>query len=157
VISLAWDPEPGKISGIPVPKPFQIRHMQVQDLEGIFEIDSNSFSPLWQNASDSIHLAFQQAVYASVVEANGVLLGYQISTQTPYGAHLGRLATNPNHQNKGIGYALLHDLVKHLSSKNIQRISVNTQDNNLVSRSLYKKAGFKETNEAFPVFLHQFD
>jgi ribosomal protein S18 acetylase RimI-like enzyme len=157
VISLAWDPEPGKIPSLPAPKRFNIRRMQNQDLEAVFDIDSHSFSPLWQNATDSIHLAYQQAIYASVVEENGTLLGYQISTQTPYGAHLGRLATNPMHQKKGVGYALLHDLVSHLSNQNIQRISVNTQDNNLVSQNLYHKVGFKETNEAFPVFLFKFD
>lgn len=157
IVSLAWDPEPEKLSKLPTPKPFHIRQMTEADLDTIFDIDSTSFSPLWQNASDSIHLAFQQAVYASVVMDGEALLGYQITTQTPYGAHLGRLATNKQYQNRGVGYALVHDLVSRLSSQKIPRISVNTQDNNQVSQGLYHKAGFVETNEAYPVFLFPVD
>jgi ribosomal protein S18 acetylase RimI-like enzyme len=157
IIALAWDPEPGKISQLPLPKPFAIRRMTTQDLPAVFEIDSHAFSPLWQNAVDSIELAFQQAVYASVIEEEGAILGYQITTKTPYGAHLGRLAASTQHQNKGIGYALVHNLVSILDSQQIPRISVNTQDHNKISRQLYKKAGFVETNEAYPVFLFKFD
>ena len=131
--------------------------MTPEDLPEVYKIDAASFTPLWQNAVDSINLAYQQALYATVIEEDQNILGYQISSPTPYGAHLGRLATSKEHQNIGIGYALLHDLLTKLSQQKITRISVNTQENNQISRRLYKKAGFIETNEAYPVYLYLID
>lgn len=157
VIALAWDYAPGRIDTLPPPKRFNIRRMTNHDLDQVHEVDSHSFGQLWRNASDSIRLAFQQALYATVIEDEENILGYQITTNTPYGAHLGRLATSQHFQNKGIGYALLHDLVKQLSTQRIPRISVNTQDHNTVSRNLYRKVGFFETDEAYPIFQYSFD
>ena len=157
VISLAWDPQPGKIAGLPKPQSYQIRKMVSDDLPAVYEIDSQSFNPLWQNATDSIRLAFQQAIYASVIVEDEEILSYQITTQTPYGAHLGRLATRKNQQGRGIGYSIMHDLVSQLNDLGVGRISVNTQDNNQTSRRLYHKVGFMETNEAYPVFIFKFD
>ena len=156
VITMAWDPAPDKVSKLPKANPIEIRRMTKQDIQSVSEIDNASFSPLWRNGNDSIELAFKQSINAAVAEEAGQITGYQITTHTPYGAHLGRLAVRPGHQNKGIGFSLLRNLVSELSSQNIQRISVNTQGNNEKSIGLYKKAGFIETKEAYPVFLYKF-
>jgi ribosomal protein S18 acetylase RimI-like enzyme len=55
-------------------------------------------------------------------------------------------------QGKGLARALVEDLLVFARSKNSQRVTVNTQDNNQPSLGLYKKLGFKPTGERFPVF-----
>ena len=154
VIVFAWD---NITTNLPAAKPINIRQMREDELAVIQEIDENAFGPIWRNSLDSITLAFNKAILATVAEDQSGLLGYQISTPSPYGAHLARLAVRPNVQHQGVGYALTRHLQDTLGeSQQPTRISVNTQDYNLASIALYKKAGFTQTDESYPVFLYDF-
>ncbi|MEJ5226157.1 MAG: GNAT family N-acetyltransferase, partial [Anaerolineales bacterium] len=84
-------------------------------------------------------------------------VGYQISTFGPFGAHLARLAVHPNAQQRGVGRALLADLIDKVSAHGLQRITVNTQGKNLVSQALYRKMGFVPSGESYPVFTWRLD
>jgi len=87
-----------------------------------------------------------------VAEDDGQLLGYQISTATTMGGHLARLAVHPAAQGGGIGYALVHDMLSQFTRRGARQVTVNTQQDNLVSLALYQKAGFKRTGEEYPVY-----
>ncbi len=153
VISLAWDKQ-----GIVENKdaPVNIREMNHDDLPQVLNVDSAAFDPLWQNSYSLLELAFESACIASVAVEDAEIIGYQISNPTQYGVHLGRLAVHPKAQQKGVGTALIRNLQSTFSKSYSGRISVNTQDTNKRSLFLYNKAGFKETNEAFPVFQYTF-
>jgi hypothetical protein len=69
-----------------------IRKMLQYDLPAVAEVDAAAFEPLWQNSLASLERAYPQAVLATVAEADGQIIGYQISTRNPLGAHLARLA-----------------------------------------------------------------
>jgi ribosomal-protein-alanine N-acetyltransferase len=133
-----------------------IRPMAAADLKQVAKVDSAAFAAIWHNSLDSLQLAFRQAVIATVAEVDGNIVGYQISTPSPIGAHLARLAVLPNVQGQGIGYALVADLVRQFHSSAGKSISVNTQNDNLASLALYKKAGFIPTGETYPVYQLQF-
>jgi ribosomal protein S18 acetylase RimI-like enzyme len=136
----------------------RIRPMHTEDLPAIQSIDTEAFGPIWRNSLDSIELAFEQAAVATVAENNdGKLYGYQISTTSPFGAHLARLAVHPLAQRQGIGYALVRDLLAHYEAPPLRRVTVNTQSNNQRSLSLYQKAGFRQTEERFPVYQYHLD
>ncbi|MGD8458224.1 MAG: GNAT family N-acetyltransferase [Anaerolineales bacterium] len=153
VIVFAWD---NIHKDLPQPEPIKIRNIYEEELPIIQEIDEEAFGPIWRNSLDSIILAYKQARLATVAEDQSGLVGYQISTSTPYGAHLARLAVRPCAQEKGIGYALTRHLQDQLNGPKPLRISVNTQDNNNASIALYKKAGFQKINEVYPVFRYEF-
>ena len=132
-----------------------IRIMQKADLETVKKIDHASFEPLWRNSLDGIQHSFDQSAYATVAVLNGKVVGYQICTQSPFSAHLARLAVLPGNQRKGIGYALVYDLIEYFTANKIYQISVNTQNNNFSSLSLYEKIGFSRTDESFPVYIYK--
>ncbi|RPI25657.1 MAG: GNAT family N-acetyltransferase [Chloroflexota bacterium] len=129
-----------------------VRPMNFDDLPAVQELDSTAFGPLWRNSLESLELAFQQSALATVAENEEGLVGYQISTANPMGAHLARLAVQPHSQSRGIGYALLRDLLDQFVRRGALRVSVNTQENNSVSLALYEKAGFRPTGEVYPVY-----
>jgi ribosomal protein S18 acetylase RimI-like enzyme len=131
-----------------------IRLMNYDDLEFVHAVDAAAFSPLWQNSLPSLELAYRQAYIATVAESQDKLVGYQISTATPLGGHLARLAVLPEYQGQGIGRALLHDLLDQFKRRGAQRVTVNTQSDNLASLHLYQKSGFTLTGEEFPVYLY---
>jgi ribosomal protein S18 acetylase RimI-like enzyme len=91
---------------------------------------------------------------ASVVELDHQLIGYQISTSGPMGGHLARLAVLPAFQGKGIGSALVHEVLEKFEQVGAMRVTVNTQRDNLSSLSVYEKAGFRPTTEIYPVFQY---
>jgi ribosomal protein S18 acetylase RimI-like enzyme len=153
VIVFAWD---NIHRELPQPKSIKIRDIHKEELPIIQEIDEEAFGPIWRNSLDSLILAYKQAKLATVAEDQSGLLGYQISTPTPYGAHLARLAVRPHAQGQGIGYALTRHLQDRLNRPQPLRISVNTQDYNDSSIALYKKAGFHQVDEAYPFYRYEF-
>jgi ribosomal-protein-alanine N-acetyltransferase len=130
----------------------KVRKMTDADLPQVLETDNSAFDPLWHNSLDTIQLAYGQALFATVAENSHGIVGYQITTGHGPRAHLARLAVRPETQSRGIGRALLNDLFVKITRNGIGRLSVNTQNDNTASLSLYKKMGFNRTGEEYPVY-----
>jgi [ribosomal protein S18]-alanine N-acetyltransferase len=132
-----------------------LRSMLPYDLPAVAEVDMSAFELLWQNTLPILEGAYPQAVWPTVAEKEGQLVGYQLSTRNPLGVHLARLAVRPAMQGKGIGYALAADLIKKASQHGINHLTVNTQSDNSSSLTLYQRLGFHETGEKYEVYeLH---
>ena len=129
-----------------------IRPMVRDDLPQVVEVDFAAFDPLWHNSLEALTHAFKQASYASVIVDRSGLVGYQLSTGGAFGTHLARLAVRPDVQGRGLGAALVHDLIAHIPEERDPRITVNTQSDNGASHALYSGLGFRYTGERFPVF-----
>lgn len=153
VIMLAWD-------GVPfpdecVPKGFRLRLMTRNDLKQVVEVDHEAFASIWRHSFNELENAYQQAAFATVLETEERIIGYQISTMSPYGAHLARLAVLPQYQHQGLGKIMVIDLLKFYRDKGIMKVTVNTQSNNQASLALYQHLGFRLTPEKYPVFTFQ--
>jgi ribosomal-protein-alanine N-acetyltransferase len=150
IIMLEWKesdtPEKLPVDGV------KVRTMQAEDLPAVAELDANAFMPLWQNPLEALEKALPQATAASVAEDSRGLVGYQISTANPFGAHLARLAVRPDAQQRGLGSLIVTDLIQRLNRKGVARLTVNTQNDNHASLALYRKMGFVLTGEKFPVY-----
>ena len=142
------------IRSFSAPRGFRIRPMQEDDLPVVTKVDLEAFGWFWHNTLDSLKRARMQAVNATVAEDDTGIIGYQLSTGNPLGAHLARLAVRPEAQGRGVGTALVSDLIQSLGASQLSRLSVNTQSDNFTSLSLYKKLGFMHTGESFPVLVY---
>jgi ribosomal protein S18 acetylase RimI-like enzyme len=131
--------------------------MTFGDLPAVQALDAAAFDPIWQQSQEMLEAAFRQAAIATVAEGSDGLVGYQISTAGVGGGHLARLAIHPRAQRRGIGYALVHDLLTQFVRRGTLQVTVNTQDDNLASLALYKKAGFHPTGESYPIFQVHLD
>jgi len=130
----------------------EIRPMVPADLPLVADVDASAFEPLWRNSLDGLASAFEQAFYASVVVDASGLLAYQLSTGGQLGTHLARLAVLPSARGRGLGAALVHDLVSHIPGGRHPRLTVNTQADNMASLALYGRLGFRRSGEQFPVY-----
>ena len=152
VVVLSWRgdnwPRMSRLPGV------SIRLMRKTDLPEVERIDGTAFADIWRNSRPCLETAFNQSVIATVAEASGQLVGYQISSATAASGHLARLAVHPDYQGRGIGYALVSDVLEHFEGRGTFQITVNTQHHNLASLALYKKAGFRLTGEVYPVYEH---
>ena len=113
-----------------LPKGITLRTMDEADLPRVAGVDAEAFSPLWRNPLSMLKQAYGQAVIATVAETAEGIVGYQISTHSPFGAHLARLAVQPEMQRRGIASALIGNLINELLAKDISQLSVNTQSKN---------------------------
>ncbi|MFZ1041724.1 MAG: GNAT family N-acetyltransferase [Anaerolineales bacterium] len=152
IVLLEWNRQPFK--PFPAPAGVTLRPMILDDLPCVAEVDAAAFEPLWQNSLPALSKAFSQAIYPSVAQDESGLAGYQLSTGSPFGAHLARLAVRPEAQGRGIASALISDLMDCVCrDENLSHITVNTQSNNMASLALYEKIGFRRTGEQYPIYI----
>lgn len=133
-----------------------LRGMRPEDLDVIFDLDTRAFRSLWQNSRIELREALKQSSLATAFERDGKILGYQFSTASAWGGHLARLAVEPEYQGQGVGTALVTDLIRSLSRRGFHRVTVNTQGDNVMSHRLYRRLGFKETGDRYPVYEYMF-
>jgi ribosomal protein S18 acetylase RimI-like enzyme len=149
VIVLTWD-------GTPIAPPTNnkilVRIMVPEDLRTIQCIDNHAFGDIWKNSLEALELAYKQSSIASVAVNGDEIVGYQFSTLSAMGGHLARLAVEPEMQRKGIGYLLVHHVIKHFQNLGVSHVTVNTQQYNLASIALYSRAGFSLTGESYKVY-----
>lgn len=151
VVLLIWEHYP--LPPVPKEVPFIIRDMGTVDLPLIHQVDLEAFDPLWQNSKSSLESAWTKSVIATVAEAQGQIIGYQMSTSSSSGGHLARLAVLPEWQGCGVGTALIRQMLTRFHLWGSQRVTVNTQIDNIASLALYQKVGFRRTDECYPVYL----
>jgi ribosomal protein S18 acetylase RimI-like enzyme len=131
-----------------------ITPMQENELEQVGEVDQTAFEPIWRYSLSDLRSAYHNSAYAAVARFQERIVGYQISSATALSAHLARLAVSPELQGKKIGTFLANDMIQHFNEHGIATITVNTQSDNAASLRLYKRLGFMETGEKFPVLYY---
>ena len=154
IVMLEWH-DPAAFQPEPPPEGLTIKPLTPQNLPEAVEVDASAFTPLWHNSHAALQKALSQALFASVAQKDGRVVGYQISTPNQHGAHLARLAVRQEAQNQGVGKSLLGDLISRLRRRGLERLTVNTQGDNTASLALYQKAGFLLTGEQYPVYVMQ--
>lgn len=155
ILMFEWNDQP--FTPRPLPRGVRIRRMQASDLPSVTAVDAAAFEPLWCNSFEALQKAYSQAIHATIAETAEGLVGYQLSTENPLGAHLARLAVRPEAQGQGLGAALVSDLIDYTKKRGKIRITLNTQGNNQSSQKLYERLGFVRTGEQYPVFTEQLD
>lgn len=140
-----------------LPGDIRIRPMEDSDIQEAARVDREAFGAFWHNTVDSLQMARGQSLYSSVAEDDGGVIGYQISTGNPFGAHLARLGVQPEAQGRGVGSALVDDLIRRSGAVGSYRLSVNTQADNFASLRLYQKLGFARTGEYYPVLVRSLE
>ncbi|HZU86326.1 MAG TPA: GNAT family N-acetyltransferase, partial [Anaerolineaceae bacterium] len=131
IVILEWG---GRLPpALSLPASLRLRPMEIEDLDEVHEIDNLAFEPLWQNSQEEVLRSLVQSAYSTVAEVDHHIIGYQISTGSFFAAHLARLAIHPKYQHQSIGYLLVEDLQQHFLRMNVDRLTVNTQNNNAAS------------------------
>jgi ribosomal protein S18 acetylase RimI-like enzyme len=134
-----------------------LRPMQKSDIPLVTNIDNQAFEPIWRLSNEDLVRAFERSAYRTVIELDGIVIGYQMSGHNGFTAHLARLAVDPRYQRRRIGYRLVQNMLTHfINSHGSWGVTLNTQDNNHASLALYQRIGFKLTGEKFPVYVYPY-
>lgn len=128
--------------------------VQTDDLPRLAALEAEAFAPLWRHSVDGLRLGWQHARSFHVARLNGEVVGFQYSSDSerPQAAHLVRLTVSPRVQGRGIGSALMLAALDSYRRQGVRVVSLNTQTDNLASKHLYEKFGFKSVGHYLPVW-----
>ncbi|MDX1521484.1 MAG: GNAT family N-acetyltransferase [Anaerolineae bacterium] len=134
-----------------------IRVAHRRDLAAIQTLDALAFEDLWRKPTTYFGEALALAGSFTVAELEGQIVGYEWCEIHQKRAHLTRLAIHPDYQGRGIGAQLLHRAIVDALARNINLITLNTQETNRRSRALYKRFGFVPVPQRVPVLWKDLD
>ena len=117
-----------------------IRNMTPADLPAIETIEQRVFTEPWVMGSYAACL--RSGCYARVAEDAGTVAGYAVLHQLRGEAEIFTLAVAPEFQGKGIGTALLADLMSEANREGAFRVVLQVRSSNDHAIHIYKKAGF---------------
>lgn len=129
-----------------------IQPAYTEHMSQIVSVDHAAFPAPWQMSASDIYQARRQASHYMVALVNNRVVGFQISTRHRGVGHLARLAVLPAMQHKGVGTALVKDMIQRLQMHNVKAITVNTQHSNFQSQALYRHFDFRRNGLDFPVW-----
>ena len=127
----------------PPQPPLVIREVTAADFDAVADVDGMAFQSIWHHNRATLEAASRQAATFTLLEDGQDVLGYQLSTWHIDTGHLARLAIRPDRQGQGLGALLVGEMIRFFMTRNVQHITVNTQENNLASQRLYNRLGFQ--------------
>lgn len=125
----------------------RLRRARRADRVAALAVDGRAFPPFWRLDSAGLDEAISATPRARfrVAELDGRVIGYAVTGRAQTQGFLQRLATDPQHAGHGVGSALVVDALRWARRRHVQRVLVNTQDDNDRALALYRQLGFQMT------------
>ena len=120
--------------------------------EAILSACEPSFPPLWRISPQEFEIAVKTSNYGKVIQKGRSILGYLLADITGDNCHIQRIAVRSAYQGKGIGSALIRQMVIDAQKMGISNFSLNTNRNNATAIRFYKKINYRTQGEVFPVY-----
>jgi ribosomal protein S18 acetylase RimI-like enzyme len=133
-------------------RPPEIVRIDRDDAPLVQLIDRAAFDAPWQMPPDEIWNGLRISTYSTLVLLDGQPVGYQSTTTHGLNAHLARLAVLPAYQGRGLGAALLRDMLAWFRGRGVLGVTVNTQISNVQSLRLYERYHFHRNGYDLPVW-----
>lgn len=126
-----------------------LRAADVSDCDALAEIHANAFRRGWSNAEFEA-LLVQRGVHAVVAHSRRtfggpVPAGFILYRVVADEAEILSVAVAPGFRRRGIGRALMDEVLRHVYREGVTRIHLEVEDSNAAAIGLYKRAEFRES------------
>ena len=121
----------------------EIIAMNAKHVDSVWEIENTLISVPWNKDSIAKLTTTENAV-AKVAIIEGKVVGYYSFYQILDEADVNNIAVDSAWQNKGIGTALMSDMIEECKGRGIASITLEVGANNIVAQKLYEKLGFRQ-------------
>lgn len=129
---------------LPLPAPYTIRPMLVDDLEAVLIIDALSFpTPIKSHLLQYELNENQMARYYCLLEGEQ-LIGYDGFWLIGDEMHISTIAVHPHWRSKGLGELLLQQMLSMAQQSPITMVTLEVRESNQTAQSLYKKYQFQQ-------------
>lgn len=125
----------------------RLRRARRSDRADALAVDALAFPPFWRLDEAGLDEAIDATPRTRfrVAQLDGHTIGYAVTGRAMTQGFLQRLATDPRHMGRGVGSALVLDALRWARRRHVQRVLVNTQDDNDRALALYGQLGFQLT------------
>lgn len=120
----------------------QIELMNKSHIDGIMEIEKDSFAIPWSRASVEKELSNNLAIYVVAVE-NEKVMGYGGMWHVVNEGHITNIAVHKDYRRKGIGNIIVNKLIEIAEKKEMIGLTLEVRKSNVPALELYRKNGFK--------------
>lgn len=124
-----------------------IRAMRESDIPALLTIEQACFEDLWRYDAISFKDIVATHPYFVVAELDGQVVGYQFNALDGNYGYLVRIAVHPSVNSQGIGARLMAEAIRFFARERVQRIMLNTQEENVHAHRLYEWFGFERIEQ----------
>ena len=122
-----------------------IRRMTRADVRAVFEIELNTFSVPWPEASFHHEMDKNPAArYLVAEDETGAVAGYAGAWMIFEEAHITNIAVRKDCRGRGIGKALTRALIQYAANLGVQYMTLEVRAGNLTAQRMYKGLGFEK-------------
>lgn len=123
-------------------KPFTISKLLSSHLEGVAELERLCFAEPW--SQQSLALLLQNANLGVVaLNEDGAPIGYGGLLTVLDEGQITNIAVHPDHRSKGVGKAILKEIICESKKRGIRDLSLEVRQSNLPAKALYQSHGFE--------------
>ncbi len=131
-----------------------LRPVGGHDLNPLLALDHAAFEPPYQFTSGELVEFMVTSGYFTLAEVPELgLVGYACADVVGDTGQIIRLAVHPSVRKQGIGSALLNDALAYCQSNGVHRVTINTQESNDASLTLYEQFGFRRVGRRVPLLV----
>ena len=124
----------------------KIEKMTKEHLESVYIIETECFSHPWSKQSLQNELNNDTSLFWVATENNDVI-GYIGMSVVIDEGYIFNVAVSETHRKKGVGSALINELVTYGKKNNLCFITLEVRESNINAQSLYSKFGFIKVGE----------
>ena len=119
-----------------------LRDMLLTDLDKVLSIEQHVHAHPWTrgNFTDALNSGYVCRIFMR----EGEMLGYAVLMPAMDEAHLLNISIAAEHQRRGLGATLMHEIMNIARSLNMRRVILEVRPSNLAALGLYRHAGCAE-------------
>ena len=119
-----------------------LRRANERDLDALLALERECIAPPWSEGSMLYEVLNADAIFL-VAEDAEVLLGFAVLRESVDAAEVFRVAVTANARRRGIGAALLRELIRVAENDGMQRLFLEVRVSNEAAIALYEQFGFR--------------
>lgn len=119
-----------------------IEPMTEEDVDDVLAIERAVFSLPWSRRGFLVEVQDKKVAVARVARSAGRVVGYSVSWRVVDELHIGNIGVDPSQQGRGVGRALLEDLIDLAARESLLYATLEVRAGNARAIRLYERGGF---------------
>lgn len=127
----------------------RMRRLRPSMLDEAAEIDGRSFARTWSNDVSALAEIMSATPHhrSRSLHQNATMVAFSISGRADQTGYIQRLAVDPSMRRRGLARVLVHDALRWMQHRSVERAMVNTVSDNAAALALYRSVGFQSLEE----------
>lgn len=123
--------------------------------ETLLQFVEPAFPIAWRLSKINLSRAINSSNITYLAQINRQPVGYLLAFREENSVHISRIAVSPEMQNQGIGMTMMAQLLADYPKTPEITFSVNTYSQDAGAIQFYKKLGFIQSNQSYPVYFYR--